>query len=455
MEYISQAPRQGSEAQSLGNALGTGLGTGLSSLIDKKIQDLQQRQGIDSRKKTYAKAGLPEWLAELPEDKQDLFLKEFDILPPESKQQIVEGLNNIGIEQPEQQYQQQSPSYMQASPFMQTEPMEVEGRMFSPLVRKQPAETVSPMESKIPGLNSLVQAGEGFQKESGSEGNETQSFPRLGHGNEGQAGPFESSQQGAHEPSIVDQQGYRLKRKNTAKGESPLSREKHELNLKKFEAEENERTLQHQLRLAPFIEQEAKELKAQQDAGKIAKKMLNILNKNEKKWPGVIGGNIGNLAGKELESLILRDPDVREYMSLGTALVTAIANTRKGVPTNYKTKLEQYAKADISQPIETQRRLLEGVVENTDEAEERNKFLVSQKDKKGNYPHDLVSRVSQFGREQQQKHKIFKYDEEEVPEYVLNDPQYYPEYFPDKKIRDTTTGKILKSNGKEWLPVKE
>src|SRR5580658_8856810 len=107
MAYISQAPRQGSEAQSLGNALGTGLGTGLSSLIDKKIQDLQQRQGIDSRKKTYAKAGLPEWLAELPEDKQDLFLKEFDILPPESKQQIVEGLNNIGIEQPEQQYQQQ------------------------------------------------------------------------------------------------------------------------------------------------------------------------------------------------------------------------------------------------------------------------------------------------------------------------------------------------------------
>jgi hypothetical protein len=142
-------------------------------------------------------------------------------------------------------------------------------------------------------------------------------------------------------------------------------------------------------------------------------------------------------------------------MSLGTALVTAIANTRKGVPTNYKTKLEQYAKADISQPIETQRRLLEGVVENTGESEERNNFLVSQKDKKGNYPYDLVSRVSKFGTEQQQKHKIFKYDEEEVPEYVLNDPQYYPEYFPDKKIRDTTTGKILKSNGKEWLPVKE
>lgn len=67
----------------------------LSNLIYQKMENFERSQGIQDRKGTYKKLGLPEALAELPDDLQTLMLKEYDFLPPEQKEAVREQFNAI------------------------------------------------------------------------------------------------------------------------------------------------------------------------------------------------------------------------------------------------------------------------------------------------------------------------------------------------------------------------
>lgn len=258
MAIINAAP-EGSFGQTIAKSVGGALGTGLNNLIEKKINDLHQRQGIDRRKATYEKAGLPDWLGELDEKTQQLFLKEFDFLPPQAQEQVRQSLDNIGIEQennqqsignPEQQQRmlpqqlqqrndmsvEEEPTFAEAQPAgqgWQQRSHNVIPSLIGSLEQsgyerpnalndnysaepntlglREPAEDYGPKETKISGLNSLVKAGEGFQPEP-RQSSSAQSFPAIGHGTKGQPGPFENAQT---QPStgITDKNGFRLQRK--------------------------------------------------------------------------------------------------------------------------------------------------------------------------------------------------------------------------------------------------
>jgi hypothetical protein len=255
-----QVQPQGSASQSIGEAVGQGLGSGLNSLIESKIADLQQRQGVDKRKKTYKEANLPDWLAELPEDKQTLFLKEFDILPPETQQQVSDALNDMGTpdedkynqqQQPDQGYQQPQQGFQQPNQgFQQTQPVTENGSMYSPLIPQElqmnkPAEDYGNKEQRIPGLNSLMNAGNGQSSEPRSKEN-VQSFPEWGHGTNGQAGPMESSNTTPYE--FTDKKGFRFQRKPNPQDQ----RHQDLLEEKRLNRAEN-RTTQEQQRFDKYI----------------------------------------------------------------------------------------------------------------------------------------------------------------------------------------------------------
>lgn len=202
---VQFAPKEESSAANLGSAVGKGL----SGLIEKKIADLQKQHGIQERKATYKQAGLPQWLAELPDDMQKLFIKEYDFLPPEQKEQAKQQIDQLGQQYwsdwtPEGQEPQEQPTLpMQLQkPGLQLEqeqqPTEEQLGQARKMLQGAPLQGgvdafVNEKKSTIPGLNSLAQAGAGMIKEP-SQSENTQSFPSLGHGKNGQPGPMQAAQ---------------------------------------------------------------------------------------------------------------------------------------------------------------------------------------------------------------------------------------------------------------------
>jgi hypothetical protein len=175
--------------------------------------------------------------------------------------------------------------------------------------------------------------------------------------------------------------------------------------------------------IAPFLETEAKDYRANLAASKLAQKMLTNLQEHKKEWPGAL---VGNLPGPA-QSLLVRNKHVREYVANANELVTLLAGTRKGVPTNFKIKLEQLSKADLGMPIGTQEEILKNIIAKKDEASDRQRFINSQK-KNGEYPHDLPQMVAQF-------------------DLAQDEPLSHPQFYKDGTVIEEDDGKqyILKN----------
>jgi hypothetical protein len=193
---IAIAPRQPAPQQqeSFGAKMGTAVGEGLNQLIESKINDLNRQRGIKERKSTYAKASLPTWLAELPDDFQMMFLKEFDLAPEQEKQQIRAEVDRLGEQyytpaQPGDELEDEEGQLDAQQGVLPNQMMQGQQKELPPYFGVQPKE--SPIEAKekenrIPGLASLTSAGEGFDSQSRSSKQDVQSFPALGRGTKGQ-----------------------------------------------------------------------------------------------------------------------------------------------------------------------------------------------------------------------------------------------------------------------------
>ncbi len=149
---------------------------------------------------------------------------------------------------------------------------------------------------------------------------------------------------------------------------------------------------QEQRALEPVLKAEAEDYKNNRSVEDTAERMLKNLQKNKHKFPGALVGNLPASA----QSVLLRDKDVREYVADANSLVSALVSTKRGLPTNYKLKLEALSKADLSQPIETQEKILKNVIKRSKQATERQKFINSLKDQESNYPLDLRQRLVDY-----------------------------------------------------------
>ena len=229
--------------------------------------------------------------------------------------------------------------------------------------------------------------------------------PALGHGTKGQAGPAPAVQGNvpSREAPVTGLEHWRRKTTGGNEFKEELARTKQEL------AEQKENRISQE-KLDPFFKAEAADVKAQNQAAKIAEGMLNNLRKNKSKWPGAIKGSLAS-SSQLGQKIFLRDPDVRKYVADANSLVSALANTRRGQPTNFKLQLEALSKADLSQPIPTQEELLQDVINKRDATRDRQRFIESQKTKNG-YPLDIERRVIEF---------------EDAQDNPLDYPQYYKE----------------------------
>lgn len=156
---------------------------------------------------------------------------------------------------------------------------------------------------------------------------------------------------------------------------------------------QQQRELAEDKAIEPFLKGQAEDFNSAKRLYSKAKSMLDNLEKNKKKWPGQLRGTIAS-------DKSYTDPDIRAYLADSASLVSALASSRKGQPTNFKIKFEQLSKPDLSMPYETQKKLLKGIINDAEDVFKTQKFLSSERQKGGGrIPSDIRQRLIEGGVE--------------------------------------------------------
>jgi hypothetical protein len=200
-----------------------------------------------------------------------------------------------------------------------------------------------------------------------------------------------------------------------------------------LELKEQEALDRRQDKLKPFIDKVQNDDARWQNIRDKAATALQLLQKAKAKFPGYFTGNVP----ESMSSWVIRDPDVREYQGLINDLIPMLASEPGQRLTNMQLKLKQMAKANVSQPIETQVALLQGILDQSNLRKETTDFMESLKDQEtGNFPKDVSSRVTEFRHAQE-------------------DPLKYPKYFKHNTIYQDDQGNVhMNVNGKRWQQLK-
>lgn len=154
---------------------------------------------------------------------------------------------------------------------------------------------------------------------------------------------------------------------------------------------EHKQDVATQEKLEPFLRGQSEDYNNAKKIYTKAKSMLGILKKNKEKWPTVTG---------YLPEVLQRDPEVRKYIADANNLVTLLSGSRKGIPTNFKIKLEQLSKPSLTQPYETQVGLLEDLLKDADRVFLTQKKISDlKKQHGGKLPRDVRQQLIEEGLE--------------------------------------------------------
>ena len=96
--------------------------------------------------------------------------------------------------------------------------------------------------------------------------------------------------------------------------------------------EDIKRDIAEQARIEPFLKGQYEDFNMAKKLRSKAEGMLKILKEHKKEWPGFV-------TGKFPESFH-RNPAVRKYIADANTVVTLLANSRKGQPTNAKLRFD-------------------------------------------------------------------------------------------------------------------
>jgi len=138
--------------------------------------------------------------------------------------------------------------------------------------------------------------------------------------------------------------------------------------LKESEAQTKKETKQqeHIEKLnRPYLEQHEQGVKVASDTKTIAQDMLALLDTGRvgSGWTGALGeSELFGLPTKQLQSL-----ETRAYMAKSSELALKLASVGGGVPSSLRIKTAQSIKPNVSQPIGTQRKLLNDIIKGADE----------------------------------------------------------------------------------------
>ena len=181
----------------------------------------------------------------------------------------------------------------------------------------------------------------------------------------------------------------------------------------------------------PFIERENAQLKSLKNAADLAKTMQDIVKKSYHKFPGIVARNLPTSLGDYL----ITDPDVSRYMSGLNEMPLLMAQTRKGMPSNYKIQLEQLAKARAGQPAKAQINILQEPINKYNEELQRSHFIESLRDKKtGLLPVNVEEKALQY-------------------DMAMEKPLEYPDLFKENTVIEENGKRyrlMSKDKKKEW-----
>lgn len=235
----------------------------------------------------------------------------------------------------------------------------------------------------------------------------------------------EGEQQGINEGEEIERQAEnQLLGKRVSPQMANLYYKGKELELKKqkYGTEQEKETARQQEKLQPFLHAHAQDVKHASEIGKVASRMKKTLEEFKDKFPNLYVGN--------LPEQFFSDPKVRKFIADARLLATLKANSRKGQPTNFKTKLELASKADINKPYETNIEILNDDIAATQYAHDIDKFIKDQK-KNGLYPTDIETLVANR-------------------EAAENNPLAYPELFQEGTTYMDDNGTIYKIENGSW-----
>ncbi len=192
------------------------------------------------------------------------------------------------------------------------------------------------------------------------------------------------------------------------------------------ELKERKQTFVEQQALKPFLNKKNDQYTNDRAIEKVAKEAEVLLKKIHKKFPVAFRRALTGDAQRLLE----QDADVREYVAKLGEIVLRTGNSRKGLPSNFKLKLEQAAKADFSQPYQTQSNLLKAIQDRATESRGEQKYISSLKNTEGVYPRDTESKVTAY-------------------EMAMDYPLENPEFFSDNTVIEVDGKRYRKKNG-QW-----
>ena len=392
----------------LGASLGQSLGQGLQTLAALKAQQYQARQQAQRTEQGLVAAGYS------PDEARALSGLDSSILG-----QLVKAK----AQQPAQQeYARQLQAILGGSPEETPETQPIKQQLSQQQIQ-QPEFQQQNIRPQLPGLSNL--------------------FPQLAQ----QETPVERVTKPAAEQAQLETQHKRYGEpspsqaqqleKRIAEGKSvpqrpaPVLNEKQATSLAKIGLQKQALLNTQEEKVMPFVERELQRAENAIEVKDIASEMLQIAQKHKDKWPAI---------GGYLPEKFQRDPDIRRYAALANQLVVAKSNALRGVPTNFRTKLVQQGKIDLTQPYNTQIQGLKAEIKNADNLLEIPKTIEKVKEENGGrYPRDLAARV--YGNK-----------------YISNKPREVPHDLPNaslytgkKGIRDKETGiEYFTPDGINW-----
>lgn len=190
-------------------------------------------------------------------------------------------------------------------------------------------------------------------------------------------------------PAQTSQNGMQTNQKIEDIFKSPQQKIQEETLQLKREKAEREKDAQGRAEfqnVKPILEAQHQDYKSAKRLHKLATDMKKILLEvGEENWPTLLGQG---------PSFLIRDPKIRKYIAQSSTLMTLLAQSRKGQPSNYKTRLEGLGKASVDQPYQTQIELLDDVINDSNDVFQIQKDILNLKENnKGEYPRDLGQRL--------------------------------------------------------------
>ena len=156
---------------------------------------------------------------------------------------------------------------------------------------------------------------------------------------------------------------------------------------------------------------------------------------------------LGNVAA-------LMTPDSQEFRKLEIDFLRNLKSIFGSRITEYEVKLYLQSIPSLMQSKEGRERVIENlkIMEQGKLLKEK-ALLDIRKENKGNYPYDLSEQIAErIEPEAEKLRNKFRGNEQGAMKNTFNDLPPAAQ-FQGKKIRDKESGKILQSNGQEWLPV--